>query len=417
MKKMIKLSLAAAVAVSALSTTASAKALEEAIKDVDISGSLTYRYDDRTNSGTVAGVETEGTERTNNTYKGIVKLSSKVNDDLKANTTFFTRGVTNVADASPTLNLTHANFAYTGIANTTVIAGKQALNTPWTDGGDAINSAQSGTGILAMHTAGPVTVAAGYFNNNSIDGEGDDTVNIADNDIAVLALIGSVGPVNASIFYAKGGESGNTEISGAVLNPNGDIIPGNIETTTSALDDGFKAISVNVNGDIGPVHVDFRHSTLDVQDSTLSGAVAAGAVDTQKLTKIVASANLGAVGIAAGYGKTGTNGGLVAFDTDADANFSGWGLELNGSADAKAFFLSANANVTDKVNVAATYVDASGDVTDANWDADEWYVTTTYNMSSNFSAYVRYGEVSTDSNDLDTDAKQKRGRLQLAYTF
>ncbi len=44
MKKFTKLSLVAAVAVAGLSS-ANAKPLEEAIKDVDVSGTVTYRYD------------------------------------------------------------------------------------------------------------------------------------------------------------------------------------------------------------------------------------------------------------------------------------------------------------------------------------------------------------------------------------
>jgi ACT domain-containing protein len=45
MKKIAKLSLVAAVAVAGL-TTANAQPLEEAIKNVDVSGSVVYRYND-----------------------------------------------------------------------------------------------------------------------------------------------------------------------------------------------------------------------------------------------------------------------------------------------------------------------------------------------------------------------------------
>ena len=46
MKNTIKMSLVAAVAVAGLSSTAAATPLEEAIKGVDISGSIVYRYND-----------------------------------------------------------------------------------------------------------------------------------------------------------------------------------------------------------------------------------------------------------------------------------------------------------------------------------------------------------------------------------
>ncbi|MGE4455641.1 MAG: major outer membrane protein, partial [Arcobacteraceae bacterium] len=47
MQKFAKISLAAAVAVAGLSSVASAKPLEEAIKGVDATGYVTYQYNDR----------------------------------------------------------------------------------------------------------------------------------------------------------------------------------------------------------------------------------------------------------------------------------------------------------------------------------------------------------------------------------
>ena len=58
MKKIVKMSLVAAVAVAGL-TAANAKPLEEAIKNVDVSGTVVYRYEDRsfksTNDDTATG--------------------------------------------------------------------------------------------------------------------------------------------------------------------------------------------------------------------------------------------------------------------------------------------------------------------------------------------------------------------------
>ncbi len=51
MKKFVKLSLVAAVAVAGL-TTANAKPLEEAIKGVDVSGTVAYQYNDRSSDNT-----------------------------------------------------------------------------------------------------------------------------------------------------------------------------------------------------------------------------------------------------------------------------------------------------------------------------------------------------------------------------
>ena len=52
--KLVKLSLATIVAAGALSSVASAASLEEAIKNVDVSGYARYRFDSRNNT-TVIG--------------------------------------------------------------------------------------------------------------------------------------------------------------------------------------------------------------------------------------------------------------------------------------------------------------------------------------------------------------------------
>ncbi|MGB5791627.1 major outer membrane protein, partial [Poseidonibacter sp.] len=71
--KITKLSMVAALAVSCLST-ASAKDLAEAIKNVDVSGTAAYRYNDY-----------EGASDASNNYKIAATLKSKVNDDITFN--------------------------------------------------------------------------------------------------------------------------------------------------------------------------------------------------------------------------------------------------------------------------------------------------------------------------------------------
>ncbi|MEZ4692852.1 MAG: major outer membrane protein [Aliarcobacter sp.] len=72
-------------------------------------------------------------------------------------------------DQNVGVELTNAYFGYTGIANTTVNVGKQGLTTPWTVAIDSDGNEQTGTGILALSTVGPVTLAAAYFNQTNLD--------------------------------------------------------------------------------------------------------------------------------------------------------------------------------------------------------------------------------------------------------
>ncbi|MBP7225570.1 MAG: major outer membrane protein, partial [Aliarcobacter sp.] len=153
MKKIAKLSLVAAVAVAGL-TTANAQSLEDAIKNVETSGSVVYRYNDYKND------VTDGSD-TNNNYKVALNLSSKVNEDVKFNSRFLVANSSgsfaqadetkpsgmdnqNEGDENPALTLSHANFGYTGIANTTITAGKQGLATPWTVAIDSDGNEQTG---------------------------------------------------------------------------------------------------------------------------------------------------------------------------------------------------------------------------------------------------------------------------------
>ena len=175
MKKIAKLSLVAAVAVAGL-TTANAQSLEDAIKNVETSGSVVYRYNDYKND------VTDGSD-TNNNYKVALNLSSKVNEDVKFNSRFLVANedgnfagpldTQDAGDTNPTVSLSHANFGYTGIANTTITAGKQGLTTPWTVAIDSDGQEQTGTGLLALTTVGPVTLAAAYFNQTNLDNSGD----------------------------------------------------------------------------------------------------------------------------------------------------------------------------------------------------------------------------------------------------
>ena len=193
MKKIAKISLAAAVAVAGL-TTANAQPLEQAIKGVETSGSVVYRYNDNngdTNDlyyidgseyandhtgGAFNGIG--GTEAgQNNNYKAAINLAAPVNDFVKLNTRFVVASATNDfvsletsdgGDGNVNVALSNAYFGYTGIKNTTVNVGKQGLTTPWTVATQVDGNEQTGTGALALSTLGNVTLAAAYFNQTNL---------------------------------------------------------------------------------------------------------------------------------------------------------------------------------------------------------------------------------------------------------
>src|SRR5574344_1770347 len=174
MRKISKLSLVAAVAVAGFST-ANAQPLEEAIKNVDVSGSVVYRYDNFDDS------EGNATRTDLNRYKIGLNLSSKVNDYVKFNSRFIvgdknTYGWADTnakrdggADGSADVSLSQAYFGFTAIPNTVINIGQEGLTTPYTVAVDINGNEQTGTGILALTTVGPVTGGLGYFNNTNLD--------------------------------------------------------------------------------------------------------------------------------------------------------------------------------------------------------------------------------------------------------
>ncbi|MCD8541417.1 MAG: major outer membrane protein [Aliarcobacter cryaerophilus] len=172
MRKISKISLVAAVAVAGFST-ANAQPLEEAIKNVDVSGSVVYRYNNYDNS------EKSDSRTDTNNYKIGLNLSSKVNDYVKFNSRFIVGSKTTGdfaslstqdggADGQADVSLSNAYFGFTAIPNTVVNIGKQGLTTPYTVAVDINGNEQTGTGILALSTFGPITAGAGYFNATNI---------------------------------------------------------------------------------------------------------------------------------------------------------------------------------------------------------------------------------------------------------
>ncbi|HEC1280351.1 major outer membrane protein [Campylobacter coli] len=168
--KLVKLSLVAALAAGAFSV-ANATPLEEAIKDIDVSGVLRYRYETSNEWSDINGVaQNEGSGisgKQDHKYRAQVNFSGAIADNFKAfvqldynakdggygaNNGSTTRSY--VADNSSTLNVRQLYLTYTdeNVA-TSVILGKQQLNTIWTD--NAIDGLV-GTGIKVV--------------NNSIDG-------------------------------------------------------------------------------------------------------------------------------------------------------------------------------------------------------------------------------------------------------
>ncbi|WP_419768119.1 porin [Arcobacter sp.] len=393
MKKFVKMSLIAAIAVAG--TTASAQPLTEAIKNVDVSGTMVYRYNDYGDDKQQAGT---GHSDTNNYYKIGVSLKSKVNDDVTANTRFVmgkdgntgdkaTLDTQAIGDQNVNVELTNANFAYTGIANTTVIVGKQGLTTPWTVAVDAAGNEQTGTGILALTTVGPVTIAGAYFNQTNVGESGNaastltaltygNSAAIGSRDVYTIGVMGKVGPVALDAWYID--------------------MEDTFDSYTLGANASFDFDAVTLGGDI-------RYTSLDLEKHDLDN----------NLLKLTLTAKAGIFDAKVAYATTDDEGGVVALDADAATQISAWTVDANNKADADYWQVRLGFQVLPSLNISANYadVDYAGNI-----EEEEYYAQFNYSMSKNLSAYLRYGQYTKDTGSTENN-DSTRGRIHVQYKF
>ena len=436
MKKMIKLSLVAAVAVAGLTTSATAGSLENAIKDTTISGKamIGYNYAD---DNLVGGTTSNQTE-----YDLDLTLTTKVNDTIS-----FTTGVeadhdldnrddSTDAGKGSEIGLTKAYFtAKTDVA--TVMVGKQKQPTPFLDD-------ERGDGVVALIPAGPVTIAAGHFTgmnggaNADIDTQittvttatvttAADTLNdtngalinlnLSQRDISALAVIATAGPVNIQAWYVSASDAGNTAVW-----TNDDTTTGNVIIPTNAVEHGLDAYSVNLSGKFGPVNVELNHASAELD------AAAGSTFDSETLTKLVVSGKVADINLVAGYGMTNDashnvagyalnntrlHGVDLSSDSDAKTNFRLDQLALDGLNDADAILLGASMTFG-QTTVGANYLMADVDVNGGtDIDATELDLSVKYAMSKNFSITGLY----SDAEMKDTTKLYDETRMELSLNY
>ncbi|EGK8000521.1 major outer membrane protein [Campylobacter upsaliensis] len=167
--KLVKLSLVAALAAGAFSV-ANATPLEEAIKDIDVSGVLRYRY----RAGNIDGVDNKGlvdqngnpqdgliADKQMHQYRAQINFNAAIADNFKAfvqldysakDGGYGVDTMTNpINEDKGALHVRQLYLTYTNEDfATSVIAGKQQLNTIWTDNGiDGL----VGTGIKVLNNS------------------------------------------------------------------------------------------------------------------------------------------------------------------------------------------------------------------------------------------------------------------------
>ncbi|EAL0271996.1 major outer membrane protein [Campylobacter lari] len=203
--KLVKLSLVAALAAGAFSA-ANAVSLEEAIKDVDVSGMFRYRFEsDRLDNGT--SIESKGYNSSKNNqhkFKSQLNFKAALDDNFKAFVQFeYNPGGENGfgganTDTKSSFGVKQAYLEYTNEAYaTSVTFGKLEVGSIWTD--DAV-----GTGAKVVNNSIEGLTFAGYWFdsfNAKDDGDFGDT-KLNNSSLYGAAVLGDFDPFAFQLWAA-----------------------------------------------------------------------------------------------------------------------------------------------------------------------------------------------------------------------
>ena len=227
--KLTKISLAALVALGAFSSVASATPLEEAIKNVDLSGFARYRYTNDKKHGEFSNTKSESGSKAGHQFKAVANFKAAIDDNffgvigLRYNATDNSGDNTQGdqgsrgtgTDKTNTTDPFKVHQFYLGYkaGNTTITAGKQEIGSYFTD--DAI-----GTGVRVVNQdIEGLTLTALAFDaiegdDTESDGDlyaakdanGDDINRVKVYDFGNLyaaGIAGSYSPIDFQLWYAS----------------------------------------------------------------------------------------------------------------------------------------------------------------------------------------------------------------------
>lgn len=369
--KIMKLSLATAILVGAVS--ANAQKLEEAIKNVDISGTAIYRYNDYENDAST------------NYYKVGTDIKAST-DDISFNTRLILGNNTapiafktsdSSSDEDVDFTLSEINVSYTGFESTTIKAGKTAIDTPFTITRSSTGDEQTGTGIAINTKLGAIDLNGGYYNQTNFDLSGNVKDSFANNksgaDFAYVGAKFNLANVTLDATYANAK----------------DIF--DVYTLGGEIKNKFSSFSLSTYA---------RYTEQEFENETFKN----------KLWKVGTKFKAGIYSAAVHYGETGKDGGTVGVDEGSTVGFDEhWRVTLTGTKDASTLYASIKAQITPKLNLGLLYSDLQSDVSD---DKNEIYAKASYKMFSNLKGYLMFGEY-----DREGDEKSTIGRLNIQYSF
>ncbi|EPE6463937.1 group 2 major outer membrane porin protein PorA [Campylobacter jejuni] len=430
--KLVKLSLVAALAAGAFSA-ANATPLEEAIKDVDVSGVLRYRYDS-SNPWSNANFGSGISGKQDHKYRAQVNFSGAISDNFKAFVQFDYNsqdggyGTDSISNTSDTLTVRQLYLTYTNEdVATSVIAGKQQLNTIWTDNGvDGL----VGTGIKVVNNSiDGLTLAA--FAMDSFNEASDTTVTITQDSNQKIT----------GVQFNRGNPKGDGDVSGALdwsKNIYGAAAIGSYDITGGQFNPQLWLAYMSDNAFLYALDAAYSTTIFDGINWSIEGAYLGNSVDNKLKDRLgVANGNFFALrGTVEVNGWDASLGGLyygkkdkVTLTTIEDQGnlgsllageeiFYTRGSNLNGDLGRNIFgYVTAGYTFNETVRVGADFV-YGGTKTNIIGQGGKKLeavarVDYKYSPKLNFSAFYSYVNVDTDPESTHHDAV----RLQALYKF
>lgn len=432
--KLVKLSLVAALAAGAFSA-ANATPLEEAIKDIDVSGVLRYRYESSnpwSNDNYGSGISGKQDHK----YRAQVNFNAAIADNFKAFVQFDYNskdggyGENSISNTSDTLSVRQLYLTYTNEdVATSVIAGKQQLNTIWTDNGvDGL----VGTGIKVVNNSiDGLTLAA--FAVDSFNEASDSTVIITQDSSKTIT----------GVQFNRGNPQGDSDTSGALnwdKNLYGAAAIGSYEFLGGQFNPQLWLAYMSDNAFLYAVDAAYSTTIFDGINWTLEGAYLGNSLDSKlkdALSNQAANGNFFALrGSVELNGWDASLGGLyygkkdkVTLTTIEDQGNLGSllageeifytnGSNLNGDIGRNIFgYVTAGYTFNETVRVGADFVyggTKTGEIGNGGKKLEAVArVDYKYSPKLNFSAFYSYVNVNTDPESTHHDAV----RLQALYKF
>ncbi|EAH8098369.1 group 2 major outer membrane porin protein PorA [Campylobacter coli] len=429
--KLVKLSLVAALAAGAFSA-ANATPLEEAIKDIDVSGVLRYRYES-SNPWSNANFGSGISGKQDHKYRAQVNFSGAISDNFKAFVQFDYNsqdggyGTDSISNTSDTLTVRQLYLTYTNEdVATSVIAGKQQLNTIWTDNGiDGL----VGTGVKVVNNSiDGLTLAA--FAMDSFNEASDTTVTITQDSSQKIT----------GVQFNRGNPKGDSDVSGALdwsKNIYGAAAIGSYDIAGGQFNPQLWLAYMSDNAFLYALDAAYSTTIFDGINWTIEGAYLGNSVDNKLKDRLdAANGNFFALkGTVEVNGWDASLGGLYYGKKDKDTVtviedqgnlgsllageeiFYTKGSKLNGDTGRNIFgYVKAGYTFNETVRVGADFV-YGGTKTENHSGGDKLEavarVDYKYSPKLNFSAFYSYVNVDKDTDSTHHDAV----RLQALYKF